>query len=54
MRDEPIQKKESHETKHRKKDLVPENSQMKGYADQLVSNAFSVWGDNLSESEGDL
>ncbi|XP_049391385.1 uncharacterized protein LOC125855684 [Solanum stenotomum] len=53
MADYPSQKKETHDTRPRKRDLVPDHARMKAHADQLVRNVFVVWGDDSSESEED-
>jgi len=54
MRDCPSQKQETHDTKPRKRDLVPDHAQRKAHADQLVRKAFAVWGNDSSESEEDV
>ncbi|KAH0661421.1 hypothetical protein KY284_026352 [Solanum tuberosum] len=53
MRDCPSQKQETHDTRPRKRDLVPDHARMKAHVDQLVRKAFVVWGDDSSKSEED-
>ncbi|XP_049350219.1 uncharacterized protein LOC125814820 [Solanum verrucosum] len=45
------QSEETHNTRPRKRDLVPDHAQRKAPADQLVRKAFAVWGNDSSESE---
>ncbi|XP_049406323.1 uncharacterized protein LOC125869989 [Solanum stenotomum] len=54
MRNCPSQKQETHDTRPRKRDLVPDRAQRKAYADQLVRKAFAVRGNDSSESEKDV
>jgi len=53
MRNCPSQKQETHDTRTRKRDLVPDQAQRKAHADQMVRNAFAVGGNDASESEED-
>ncbi|KAH0720805.1 hypothetical protein KY290_005791 [Solanum tuberosum] len=53
MRDCPSQKQETHDTRPRKRNLVPNNARRKAHIDQLVRKALAVRGDDSSESEED-
>ncbi|KAH0689140.1 hypothetical protein KY289_016498 [Solanum tuberosum] len=53
MRNCPSTKQETHDTRPRKRDLVPDHARRKAHADQMVRNAFAVWGNDSSESEED-
>jgi len=53
MRDCPSQKQETHDTRTRKRDMVPDHARRKAHADQVVRKALVVWGNDTSESEED-